>query len=371
VTTIEPSPPEVVSWKLVFWLAIAMVASGLSQASGPPLGLPLGTAFLPAAFAVLAVVARKGDLDPVARPVGLLLLWAALTSLAFLSLALVVLHVAEPGSLREPSREIEFATGGEGRLSFMMGLLALSAATSMLGLFRVVRAAVHDIIPVEPTLFSHALGFSAAIAVTAIPLLPLFVLGKPPMPLPVDALPPDAPTTDLPSVHERALELAWFAAATFLVTGPGAGRTRTAVAARLGLALPPTWHLVAAGAVGLGLAWLRAPAVAQLAAWLSIGTTTITPDAWMPDQLSGPTLVALSLLAATGTEITFRGFLQPRFGIVLTNLLLVAPLAWTNNWDILFVVFAIGLVFGAMRSLSTTVTPWLAHVVFLVTTGWR
>lgn len=369
MTTTDPAAPPVASWRLVFWLLAAVVISGLTQAGGPFLAAAIGTAFVPAGFALLAVLARKGDGEPTARPLGLLLLWATLTALAFGSLALVVLHVAEPGALNEPSREIEFVAGGEERLSFMMALLAVASATSMLGLFRVVRAAVHDIIPVEPTLFSHALGFGAAIAVALIPLLPLFVLGRPPLPVPVDALPPDTPAAAIPSIPERACELAWFGVFTLLAAGPGSRRAARDLLARLGIGRVPAWHLGSALVIGAALAWARPAVVAMAAGWVGASATATTPDAWMPASLSIPALLGLSMLAAGGTELTYRGYLQPRFGIVLTNLVLTSPLAWTNSWDVLFVVFGVGLVFGTMRALSGTTTALASHTAFLIATG--
>lgn len=369
MTTTDPTIPQVAGWKLVFWLFAVVVVSGLTQASGQPLGATLGTAFVPAGFALLAVLARKGDADPTARPAGLLMLWATLTALAFGSLALVILHVAEPGSLNEPTHEIAFTPGGEERLSFMMGLLALSAAASMLGLFRAVRAAVHDIIPVDPALFSHALGFGAAIAIALIPLMPLFVLGKPPLPLPLDALPPDTPAAAIPTIPERAVELAWFGVFTIVAAGVGSRRSWTACAERLGLHRVPVWHLGAAALAGVVLAWLRPVIVGLIASWMGVSASATTPDAWMPSSLPFGALIGLSLLAGGGTELTYRGYLQPRFGIVLANLVLAAPLAWTNNWDVLFVVFAVGLVFGALRAFSGTLAALTGHVLFLIATG--
>jgi hypothetical protein len=353
------------TWRIAFLLMTAAIVTGLLQGGGTRAALPIGTAFVPCGFALLAVLARAGDTVPAARPLALVLLTATVSALAMGSLALVVLNVVEPGSLGTASQEVEFLAGGEARLSFMMALLALSAATTMLGLFGRVRAAVHDIIPVEAERFSHALALAAAIAVSLVPLLPLFVLGKPPLPLPELALPPGSPTVVLPSFLERSLELGWFAVAVLIAAGPGAGRGLSALGQRLGVGTPAWWHLLLAAALGLGFAWLRPQLGAAIETWTTRPATTL-PDPWRPGAMPWASLVGLSLLTATGTELTFRGFLQPRFGLVLTNIVLVAPLAWTSPWSSLFLLFALGMVLGMLRRLGSTVTPWVAHLAFLL-----
>jgi hypothetical protein len=370
VDTTGPPQARAPRWTLAFWLLVAVVVAGLFQLAGSPLSLPIGSAFVPAAFALLVVIARAGDTHPPARVLGLMLLWATLTALGLGSLALVTLHVVEPGSLNDAGREIAFRPGGEARLSFMMALLATTASLAVLGLFRAVRAAVCDIIPVDPGLYSHAVGLAMAVAVTLIPLLPLFVLGRPPFPVPADALPAGGAGAELPTASERAAELAWFAAATLVAAGPGSGRRWTALRARLGLTAPPLAHAGGAAAAGLTLAWLRPRVSAALEGWAAGGASLPPPDAWLPDGLSPAAAIVLALLTATGTEITYRGFLQPRLGIVLANLLLTAQLAWASGWSTLFVVFGIGLVFGLLRSASGTLTALVAHIAFLLGARW-
>jgi hypothetical protein len=317
----------------------------------------------------MAVLARLGDSDPAARPFGLLLLSATVSALVLGSLALIALHVIEPESLGEPGHDVQFLPGGEARLTFMMGLLALSGATTMLGLFRTVREAVRDVIPVDPTLYSHALGLATAIAVTLIPLLPLFVLGKPPLPLPPNAMPSGSAPIVLPSFSERAVELGWFAMASLIAAGPGAGRSWPALRSRLGLTRPAWWQLGVALIAGAALTFARPHAVAVIGSWMNLAAEAPT-GAWLPQNFSWPVLVFLSVLAVLGTELTYLGYLQPRLGIVLTNLILTAPLAWTATWNTLFVAFGAGLVLSGIRNLGGTIAAAAGHLVFLLGTGW-
>lgn len=365
---LDGAKPKVPQWRLVSLLFSVVLAAFLAQTSGSLLAIPLGQAFVPAGFALLALLARLSDQEPAARAPALLLLVATTFSLAIGSLALVVLNVVEPGSLQEPAQEVEFLAGGEGRLSFMIMLLAVSGSAAAVSLFRAVRASLTDIIPIDPDLTSHALGLSAAIAVAVIPVLPLLVLGHAPFPLPVGALPPDAAGLAMPSFVERTFELGWFALATLLVAGPGSGRPWRGAVDRLGLTASPLWHLLLAAAAGVALAFLRPVATARIAAWMALPSAT-SPAGWSPDALPWLGLVACALVTATGTELTYRGLLQPRLGIVFTNLVWVAPLAWAASWNVLFVAFGTGLVFGLCRLVSGTRAAWVAHVMFLV--GWR
>ena len=72
MATIGTPIPRVATWRLVSLLFGIIIATGILQASGSVLALPVGTAFLPAGFALMAVLARLGDTEPAARPLGLL-----------------------------------------------------------------------------------------------------------------------------------------------------------------------------------------------------------------------------------------------------------------------------------------------------------
>jgi hypothetical protein len=362
-----PTPPEARGrWRLVLVLSIAVGTAALVQMMESADSVPLGTALLPAGFALMAVLARMGDTEAAARAFGLLLLIATLTALSLGSLALIIVHVVDPASLKQPGHDVEFAAGGEARLSFMMGLLALSAATTMLALFRTVREALRDIIPIDPARYSHALALATAVAIAIIPLLPLFVLGRPPLPVPPEALPAGTRPVRVPSFAERAIELAWFAAAALVAAGPGSRRTWPELRQRLGLDRPPWWHLGAAVLAGLAIAVLRDRLIAPLLDAGGLSPATV-PDAGLPVGTGWAAALILTALTAAGTELTFRGYVQPRLGLVLTNVVLTAPLAWTSAWPTLFNVFGTGVVFGVLRILGGTWTATAGHVAFLLT----
>ena len=53
--------------------------------------------------------------------------------------------------------------------------------------------------------------------------------------------------------------------------------------------------------------------------------------------------------------------MQPRLGILLSNLLFTALHAWQYNWDGLLSVFLIGLVLGVIRKKTNTTTSAVVH----------
>jgi membrane protease YdiL (CAAX protease family) len=71
--------------------------------------------------------------------------------------------------------------------------------------------------------------------------------------------------------------------------------------------------------------------------------------------------VVLGLVAGVSEEVTVRGVLQPRMGILLSNLLFTSLHALQYNFDALLVVFVIGLVLGVVRRYTNTTTTAIIH----------
>ncbi|RME50357.1 MAG: CPBP family intramembrane metalloprotease, partial [Caldilineae bacterium] len=74
--------------------------------------------------------------------------------------------------------------------------------------------------------------------------------------------------------------------------------------------------------------------------------------------------VVLAISAGVGEELGVRGVLQPRLGILFSNLFFTSLHAFQYNWDALLVVFLIGLIFGVLRKYTNTTTSALAHALY-------
>jgi hypothetical protein len=96
------------------------------------------------------------------------------------------------------------------------------------------------------------------------------------------------------------------------------------------------------------------------------------PDLWKRDQafnealaggLSGTQAVLLGMSAGIGEEITMRGALQPRLGLVLTSLLF-ASLHVQYSWYGMVVIFLLGMVLGTIRRRTSTTAAMAVHVLY-------
>ncbi|HTK32151.1 MAG TPA: CPBP family glutamic-type intramembrane protease [Candidatus Saccharimonadaceae bacterium] len=134
--------------------------------------------------------------------------------------------------------------------------------------------------------------------------------------------------------------------------------------ARLGVTRLPRsqWWIVVAGVVAI-------IAFNNLADWAQ---HRWLPAAWAHDsdmnkKLSrglGPMrVILLGLAAGIGEEITLRGALQPRLGIVLTALLF-ASLHVQYSWSGMIVVGVIGLVLGVIRRRANTTASIAVHTLY-------
>jgi hypothetical protein len=141
-------------------------------------------------------------------------------------------------------------------------------------------------------------------------------------------------------------------------------RDLRATVERLGLAPIRPWHLVV---VVLGVAFLfvlNGGAEALQRRWF--------PDLWASDQrintmlagrLSRAEAVLLGVSAGVGEELSMRGALQPRLGLVLTSLVFAA-LHVQYSWIGMGVILALGLTLGEIRRRTNTTVAILIHGLY-------
>ena len=83
----------------------------------------------------------------------------------------------------------------------------------------------------------------------------------------------------------------------------------------------------------------------------------------MARGLGIPQVLALGVTAGVGEEITIRGALQPKVGIVLAALLFAA-LHVQYSWFGMLVIFGLGLVLGVVRQRSSTSAAMIVHALY-------
>jgi len=141
-------------------------------------------------------------------------------------------------------------------------------------------------------------------------------------------------------------------------------RNFAAAAARLGLVWPGWRDLIAATLV-LAVLW-----------GLNLGADAMQhrlfPGLWEADRrvteaiasgMGFGTALLLGLSAGIGEEITLRGGLQPRLGILLTSAFFAA-LHVQYSWFGMLVILALGLVLGMVRKRTNTTVAMIAHVAY-------
>jgi membrane protease YdiL (CAAX protease family) len=69
----------------------------------------------------------------------------------------------------------------------------------------------------------------------------------------------------------------------------------------------------------------------------------------------------VGIVAGVGEELAVRGVLQPRLGILISNVFFTALHALQYGWDALLVVFAVGIAMGVLRKRTSTTTSAIAH----------
>lgn len=150
-----------------------------------------------------------------------------------------------------------------------------------------------------------------------------------------------------------------------MAVGYGVRRNFRTALTRLGL-VRPTWREVLAGlglAVGLvivaqllgfGINWL----------WATLGWRTTNAEAFtelMAFAMSPLGAVVIGVTAGLGEELAIRGVLQPRLGILLSNLFFTSLHAFQYNWDSMLIVFVVGTVLGLIRWRFNTTTSAISH----------
>lgn len=211
---------------------------------------------------------------------------------------------------------------------------------------------------------------SAAMGVMALVLwlgvfAPLSLIGRPPQ-----VAPEDLSTPDLFALHTVFLA---GLAAWYLLGFAGSGRDpATAWVAQLGLASRRPGREIGIGLAAGVVGWLGVIAVLFLIAALLylVGAESVLPVrapeiiTWVVALPIG-VRIALSLSAGVVEEIFFRGFLQPRVGIVLSSVLFVLAHLSYDQPFLLVGVALLSLLFAVLvRWRQSIWAAMVAHAAF-------
>ena len=250
----------------------------------------------------------------------------------------------------------------------LLGILG-AAFASLVGFSRRFRVRLARYLPFDPDSFVHRVALVTILALTLIPPVPLLVTGVPPYLSPqfIDLL-TDSGDLFADTVRVNAYGLFWTLIASFLIAGACVRRTLPEALERLGLVRPTGREVVLAVAAALALVGafhFIDPALAALVGYLGLPVTdTEAVNLLFAGSLTLPGIIVASIAAGFGEEVSIRGLLQPRFGILLPALLFASLHAYQYSWDGLISVFLAGIVFAYIRRYSNTTTSAITHTVY-------
>lgn len=340
---------------------IALLAAGL--AVGGELGQIAQAGLNALPFAALAVLAYLGEgrFNWAQLASGLWL--AALaggTGLLVLGVSVMALSGGDPANFG-PANLLPLGLVGFGvLLAFVAGALCLLPP---------VRRLAARALPLDPGSFVHAAALSCVVSVGLTCVVPLLVLGEPPFLAAIDLLTESETGAALRDsagqLRDQLYGLIWTIPAAILAVGYGVRRDLRQSLARLGLVRPTGRQILAA----VGIALALAAAVQLLGAgidwlWRALGWPTTDQEAFddlISFAFSPLGAAVIGLTAGLGEELSVRGVLQPRLGILLSNLFFMSLHALQYNWDALLVVFLVGLACGLVRRRSNTSTAAIVH----------
>jgi membrane protease YdiL (CAAX protease family) len=247
----------------------------------------------------------------------------------------------------------------------------LAFALSAMCLLPPVRRALARFIPIEPNNFVHAVALSLLVGVIVLAFLPLIVMGEPPLLKMLNGVDvttggaTDSPINGSIALRSQGYTLLWIIPCAIIAVGAGITRNLRQAVARLGLARPTLREV----ALGIGAAIGMVIAVSLISALMKLifdklGLRQTDEEAFnkiIQFALNPLGALVVAISAGLGEELAVRGVLQPRLGIVLSNLFFTALHAYQYNFDGLIVVFCIGLVMGVLRRKTNTTTSAIAH----------
>jgi membrane protease YdiL (CAAX protease family) len=348
--------------------ALLLILFAVGNAVGGELGQVMVASLNALPFAVLAVLAYLGAGRPnwawVATALWLLLMIAGLSLIA---VGFGISALAD-GPLA-PGRPAEL-TGDDW---LRVGLIFLGTVASVFAgallLLPAVRRVIARALPIDPDSFVHTVALVAVVTLALICCVPLLVLGAPPLLAIVDELTGQASERgQAGQLLDMVYGLIWTIPCAVLAVGYGISRNLGQSLQRLGLVRPTLRQ--AGAAIGIALLLVGAVQLVGLATdwlWGLLGWETTNDEAFgelMGFAINPIGALVIGVTAGLGEELAVRGVLQPRLGLLLSNLFFTSLHALQYSWDALLVVFLVGVACGLVRSRTNTSTAAIVHGVY-------
>ncbi|MCC7554950.1 MAG: CPBP family intramembrane metalloprotease [Methanoculleus marisnigri] len=354
---------------LIAFFALIFLVGAFCEIGGEA-GAFLTSALDVALFVILAMLVYLATRHPAFRWIAVLWLLIMVAGLAALAVGFGAIAIlpAEMLETEEIDPEtVDLAMAVEVVLLLLGALVAGFA--SLVGLSRRFRGWLAGYLPFDPDSLLHTVALVVILAMILIPPIPLLVAGVPPF-LSEQFLGLLLESGDLlaNTVTLNAYTLFWTLIGSFFIAGAFVRRTGRETLERLGLVRPTGRQVVLAVVAALALVaafHFIDMALAMLVGWLGLPVTDMEAvNLLFAGTLTLPGVIMASVAAGFGEEVSIRGLLQPRFGILLPALLFASLHAFQYSWDGLISVFIAGIAFAYIRRYSNTTTSAITHTVY-------
>ncbi len=373
------APRRNVAWLVAALVAVAAGVAGLAVGGEPSKFMQIGLQFVPLAIlAALAYGGIKNSASAVFAYVWLVIVAIAVLLNAFLNLFIAYIKsfsllVAWEHDPRGSSLSDVFRPGvGSGILLGLLLLFFVSLVSASM-LLRPVRVALSRVLPIDPDNFVHKIALSIVTLIMLSSFVPLLVLGgQPPLlEFVTSGGMQQIGGSDAFSVRPQDLvyQLVWTIPATFVAGGWPVARKWRTMLARLGLVRPTLKQVGFAVGMGGALFLLSSFVVEPGINWvwqqLGWGTTDVAAFSKLMSQVvTLPGAVLIGVTAGFGEELAIRGLLQPRIGLLASNLLFTSLHAFQYGPDALLSVFTVGMILGVVRARTNTSTSAIIHGLY-------
>ncbi len=355
---------------LIAFFGLIILVAAFGETDGEA-GAFLTSALDVALFVILAMLVYLARVrHPLFRWAALLWLLVLVAGLAAVAAgfgAIAILPAEMLESEEIDPETVDLAMAAEVAL-LLLGVIVAGFA-SLIGLSRRFRGWLAGYLPFDPDSLLHTVALVVILAMILIPPVPLLVTGVPPyLSEPFLDLLLESGGLLAETVTLNAYTLFWTLIGSFFIAGAFVRRTGRETLERLGLVRPTGREVLLA--VGGALVLVAAfhfidPALAALVGWLGLPVTDMDAvNLLFAGSLTLPGIIVASIAAGFGEEVSIRGLLQPRFGILLPALLFASLHAFQYSWDGLISVFLAGILFAYIRQYTNTTTSAITHTVY-------
>ena len=369
---VHPQPleqPPASRWPAVLGYVLMLLILPIGFALGGEASSFASTGILYIPFVFLALLAYLGQRNDAAKILAVFW-WLGLLGLAVLGVTTFTLLASgaiDPTALGNSDSlgAMDFGTIG--------GVLGISAFGLLLGIAALlppVRRRFSRLVPLDPDSFVHGMALALVISLSLTLLAPLLVTGLPP--LLSDAFMQMAESSGALDSQSNLLAtvyvLVWTVPLAIFAVGYGVRRDFASSLRRLGFVRPTLQQVVVGVVVAVVLVFVATyldKAINLL--WGTMGWPRTDGEAFsklIAFAFTPVGAVILGISAGLGEELGVRGVLQPRLGILLSNLLFASMHALQYGWDGVLVVFLLGAAFGVLRNRTNTTTSAIAHGLY-------